>query len=378
MNLLRLAAMALLAVVLPLAAQAEDSVEPSGYSPVAGQSFFLLADSSFASDEVAKVRLEAPGRDYRRYMMEPYGGVDVRVYRIEQPLEFLKRQKNLHRVVAEGQYKGEGLSNTLAYLWDNWYRKSRRVMQRAFSYESRVQVTEEAPELKMGDAIKAPTPFEAQPQYAPMKGVPLVTQFRYPLWDAKAIQPPKGVELAGSSSQFLTVNPGNVYIPLGKLKPGLYLVEALVGKYRATTVLFVSNTVAVSKIAGQELLVWTARKHEGSAVAGAKVLWTDGLGVMRSGSTDGQGLLRLQHASPERSYLLGEDAEGGVFVSENFYYDSEIYDTKLYAFTDRPLYRPGDWVEVKIVGREFTSARDSKAAEAAPRSMRISLLVLTR
>lgn len=33
-----------------------------------------------------------------------------------------------------------------------------------------------------------------------MKGVPLVTQFRYPLWDAKAIQPPKGVELAGSSS----------------------------------------------------------------------------------------------------------------------------------------------------------------------------------
>ena len=366
MNLLRLAATALLAAVLPLAAQADDSVEPSGYSPVAGQSFFLLADSSFASDEVAKVRLEAPGRDYRRYMIEPYGGVDVRVYRIEQPLEFLKRQKNLHRVVAEGQYKGEGLSNTLAYLWDNWYRKSRRVMQRAFSYESRVQVTEEAPELKMGDAIKAPTPFEAQPQYAPMKGVPLVTQFRYPLWDAKAIQPPKGVELAGSSSSFVTVNPGNVYIPLGKLKPGLYLVEALVGKYRATTVLFVSNTVAVSKIAGQELLVWTARKHEGSAVAGAKVLWTDGLGVMRSGSTDAQGLLRLQHASPERSYLLGEDAEGGVFVSENFYYDSEIYDTKLYAFTDRPLYRPGDWVEVKIVGREFTSARDSKAAEAAP------------
>ena len=65
-------------------------------------------------------------------------------------------------------------------------------------------------------------------------------------------------------------------------------------------------------------------------MAGAQVLWTDGLGVMRSGSTDEKGLLRLQHASPERSYLLGEDAEGGVFVSENFYYDSEIYDTKLY------------------------------------------------
>lgn len=149
-------------VLLPFAAvQAEDTVEPSGYTPMAGESFFLLADSSFATDEEARVRLEAPGRDYRRYRMEPYGGVDVRLYRIEQPLEFLKRQKNLHRVLAEGQFKGEGLSNTLAYLWDNWYRKSRRVMQRAFSYESRQQVTEAVPELKMGNAMTAPTPYDA-------------------------------------------------------------------------------------------------------------------------------------------------------------------------------------------------------------------------
>lgn len=362
-----LSAAALLALALPFgSAQAEDEVPSSGYTPLAGESFFLLSDSSFAADEVAKVRLEAPGRDYRRYRMEGYGGVDVRVYRIDNPLDFLKRQKNLHRVVAEGDFKGEGLSNTLGYLWDNWYRKSRRVMQRAFSYESRKQVTEEAPELKMGDAIRQPTEFTPQVQYAPMKGLPLVSQFRYPLWEAKPIEPPKGVELAGSSSQFTSTQPGNVYIPLGKLKPGLYLAEAIVGKYRATTVVFVSNTVAVSKITGGELLVWTARKHEGTPVAGAKVLWTDGLGVMTSGSTDAEGLLRLGHASPERSYVLGEDAEGGVFVSENFYYDSEIYDTKLYAFTDRPLYRPGDWVEVKIVGREFKNARDSVAPGAAP------------
>jgi len=366
--------LALLAsVLLPLnSLHAEDFVPLSNYTPVSGESFFLLADSSFATDEVAQVRLEAPGRDYRRYRMEPYGGVDMRVYRIEKPLEFLKRQKNLHRVVAEGEFKGEGLSNTLSYLWDNWYRKSRRVMQRAFSYESRKNVTEEAPELKMGAAIATPTEYENTPQFAPLKGLPLVAQFRYPLWDAKAIQPPKGVELAGSSSDFVNVNPGNVYVPLGKLKPGLYLVEALVGKYRATTMVFVSNTVAVSKIAGDQLLVWTARKHEGSVVADAKVLWSDGLGVMSSGSTDAQGLLRLKHASPERSYVLGEDSEGGVFVSENFYYDSEIYDTKLYAFTDRPLYRPGDWVEVKILGREFKNARDSVAPTSAP--VKVSVL----
>ncbi|WP_460161351.1 alpha-2-macroglobulin family protein [Pseudomonas sp. S2_B10] len=362
----------LLALLLPFSCvNAEDSVEPSNYTPVAGESFFLLADSSFASDEPAMVRLEAPGRDYRRFRMEPYGGADIRVYRIDKPLDFLKRQKNLHRVVSDGQFKGEGLSNTLAYLWDNWYRKSRRVMQRAFSYESRKQVTEEVPELKMGEAMAAPTPYDAQPQFALIPGLPVVSQFRYPLWQAKPIQPPTGVNLAGSSSDFVSVAPGNVYIPLGNLKPGLYLVEALIGKYRATTMVFVSNTVAVSKIAGDELLVWAARKHEGSSVPKVNVLWTDGLGVMSSGATDADGLLRLKHVSPERSFVIGEDEEGGVFVSENFYYDSEIYDTKLYAFTDRPLYRPGDWVSLKIVGREFKNARDSVLPGAADVSVSV-------
>ncbi|MGO4323429.1 alpha-2-macroglobulin family protein [Pseudomonas sp. KB_12] len=355
----------LFALLLAPVVNAEDTVEPSGYTPVSGESFFLLADSSFASDEQAMVRLEAPGRDYRRFRMEPYGGADIRVYRIDKPLEFLKRQKNLHRVVSDGQFKGEGLSNTLAYLWDNWYRKSRRVMQRAFSYESRQQVTEEVPELKIGDALVAPTPYDAPPQFALIPGLPVVSQFRYPLWEAKPIQPPAGVNLAGSSSEFVNVAPGNVYVPLGQLKPGLYLVEALIGKYRATTMVFVSNTVAVSKIAGDELLVWAARKHEGRSVPKVNVLWTDGLGVMSSGATDEDGLLRLKHVSPERSFVIGEDEEGGVFVSENFYYDSEIYDTKLYAFTDRPLYRPGDWVSLKIVGREFKNARDSVQPSAA-------------
>lgn len=358
-------------VLQGVSAWADEGVSASYYEPLRGEPFFLLADSSFASDEVAKVRLEAPGRDYRRYQMEGYGGADIRVYRVEQPLAFLKRQKNLHRVVVDGQYRGEGLSNTLAYLWDNWYSKSRRVMQRAFDAKSRVLVTQEAPELKTSSTIGAPTQFSAEPQFAPIPGMQVLHSFRYPIWQAKPIAPPEDVVLSGSSSEFMQTMPGNVYIPLGKLQPGLYLVEALIGRYRATTVVFVSNSVAVSKVAAEELLIWTAHKHQGVPVSGAQILWSDGLGVMSSGRTDEQGLLRLRHHSPERSYVVGEDAEGGVFISENFYYDSEIYDTKLYAFTDRPLYRPGDWVEIKVVGREFKNARDSVLPLSAPLTLTV-------
>ena len=84
-----------------------------------------------------------------------YGGVDVRLYRIPDPMAFLRQQKNLHRIVVQPQYLGDGLNNTLTWLWDNWYGKSRRVMQRTFSSQSRQNVTQALPELHLGNATMA-------------------------------------------------------------------------------------------------------------------------------------------------------------------------------------------------------------------------------
>ncbi|ELN2579207.1 alpha-2-macroglobulin family protein, partial [Enterobacter kobei] len=180
---------------------AADELPPSGYLQT-GDTFFLLADSSFTSQEVAKIRLEAPGRDARRFNTEEYGGVDIRLYKITEPMAFLRKQKNLHRITLASKYQGEGLSNTLSWLWDNWYGKSRRVMQSAFSYNTRQQVTGVLPELKVGNAILAPTVYERPPQFAPLKQFPLLKEFRYPLWDAKPIQPPAEVVMEGASSEF--------------------------------------------------------------------------------------------------------------------------------------------------------------------------------
>ena len=116
-------------------ANADDSLPSSNYAPPAGGTFFLLADSSFSSSEEAKV--------------------DVRLYRIPDPMAFLRQQKNLHRIVVQPQYLGDGLNNTLTWLWDNWYGKSRRVMQRTFSSQSRQNVTQALPELHLGNATMA-------------------------------------------------------------------------------------------------------------------------------------------------------------------------------------------------------------------------------
>ncbi|HEX7910539.1 MAG TPA: MG2 domain-containing protein, partial [Paraburkholderia sp.] len=331
---------------------------------VDGQPFFLLSDASFGSDQLAQVRLEAPGRDFKD-ALQPYGGADIVVYRVPKPLDFLKAQKNLHRLNVAPNYQGEGLANTLAYLWDRWFTEARRAWQRVLSFAARSKATEAAPQFKLGEQTGKPTQFEQNSQFAPLKGYDLVARFRYPIWDAKAIAPPKGVNLEGSSSNFLETSAGNVMIPVGKLPPGLYIVEAVIGNYRAHTLLFVSDTVAVVKAASSGMLVWTARRDNGKPVAHTEVSWTDGVGVLQSGTTGGDGALMLQHVSPERSYVLGTDPQGGVFVSENFYYDSEIYNTKIYAVTDRPMYRPGDAVHVKFIGRTFQNATQSSAPAEA-------------
>ncbi|WP_229208190.1 alpha-2-macroglobulin [Duganella sp. Root198D2] len=365
-SVLKLCLAGLLALTALAGAQAQEAPS-SGYTLFKGEPFFLLSDASYGSTDEARVRLEVPGRDFGRSQLEQYSGADIVVYRVPQPLEFLKKQRNLHRVQVDGNYQGEGLANALSFLWDSWWKQSRLAWRSIFSSEARHAVTTNQPRLATnGEAMKRATVFASNPQYKPIKGFEMVDSFRYPIWQAKAIEPPKGVKMDGSSSEFIAGNSGNVMIPVGKRKPGLYLVEAIIGQHRATTLVFVSDTMAVTKVSSGQMLVWAARRDNSAAVADADVMWTDGTGVLQSGRTAKDGVVSMERSSPEHTYVIGEDRSGGVFVSENFYYDSEIYNTKMYAVTDRPLYRPGDEVNVKFLGREFKSARLSQAAAAAP------------
>ncbi len=337
------------------------------HAPFVGEPFFLLSDATYGSADLAKVRLEINNPS----ALEQVGGVDIVVYRIPDPLDFLQRQKNLHRVQVDAKPAGEGLGNTLTHLWDNWVVKARLSWQRLFSSNARQAVVQQAPALQTPKALTKPSTFEEPPQFRPLPGLKIAERFRYPVQVAKAIEPPKDLKLAGSSSEFIKPSEGNVFVPIGKREPGLYLVEAIAGQHRATTLMFVSDTVALTKVSGDQMLVWAAQRAAGAPVPKTRVVWTDGVGVLKSGATDEQGVLKFDRKSPEQTYVFGEDPSGGVFISENFYYDSEIYTAKVYTVTDRPLYRPGDWVSVKVSGREFRSARESVALKDADLTMTV-------
>ncbi len=334
-------------------AQAAQFAEP-------GASFYLLADSAFASKDEATVRLEADTDAAKRY-----GGVDMVVYRVPDAMAFLKKQKDLHKLDLKGDFRGDGAANAAAFLWDEWYVRSRRAWQRVFSSDSRTAVTKAAPALKAPALGHQQHIYKAVRQYKLLDGFELVSEFRYPLQVAQPIDPKQEARLPGSSSEFLRTVSGNVRIPLGKLAPGLYIVEGYMGTYRAVTLLFVSDTVLVTKVSGEQMLAWTAQKQTGTPVAKAELAWSDGNGVLKSGKTDEHGVLIMEKRAPEQNNVFGVDPQGGVFIAENFYYPAEVYNAKLYMVTDRPLYRPGDTVQLAVHAREFTSARKSTKIKPA-------------
>ena len=361
---LALATTVWLAAIQPaFVAAADDPPQPleNMRTPYTGEPFFLLSDATFGSDQTARVRLEVnqPGA------LEQVGGMDVLVYRIPDALTFLQRQKNLHRVQVGERAADEGLANTLTHLWDSWVVKSRLAWQQMFSANARRAVTQQAPALKTPANLTQSSVFEEPRQFRPIPGLQVVERFRYPVHKAQPIALPKDVKLEGSSSEFISVSQGNVFVPVGQRAPGLYLVEAISGQFRATTLLFVSDTVGLTKVSGDQMLVWSAQRSAGAPVPGTQVVWTDGVGVLKSAQADAQGLVKLDRKSPEQTYVFGQDPAGGIFISENFYYDSEVYNAKVYTVTDRPLYRPGDWVNIKVSGREFRNARQSVALKDA-------------
>jgi len=350
---------------------AASDIDPSGYSLYTGGKFFVLTDGVFSTEENISVRFEAAGNSD----LEKYGGVDVRLYRIAKPLEFLRAQKNLHRPKVDAKFEGEGLANALSYLWDSWFKKARLSWQRIFSTKTRVAAVATVPELKQTPPHSYQTQFSHENQFKPLPGMDLVDSFRYPIWKAKSQKNSKDTVMEGSSSNFLETAAGNVILPMGKRKSGLYLVEAMIGTYRATTLAFVSDSLVVSKVSSKQALVWTVHRSTGISIPKSKVLLTDGVGVLDQGVGDADGVFISKHEIPERSFAMIEDAFGGVAVSENFFYDSEVFQPKVFMFTDRPLYQPGDTVSLRALGRAL-KRESSKDVWSAMKEAKATLTVL--
>ena len=84
-------------------AHASESSENAG--------FFILSDRSYGSQEIAQIRLEV--QDVQA--VHQNAGVDIAVYKVPNPIAFLQKQSNLHRINTQAQPAQPGVWNCLLY-----------------------------------------------------------------------------------------------------------------------------------------------------------------------------------------------------------------------------------------------------------------------
>ena len=283
--------------------------------------FFILSDRSYSSQEQAQVRLEVQSVD----AVHQNAGVDIVVYKVPKPIPFLQSQKNLHRINTQAQPAQEGVWNSIVAIWDYVANSARQMARKLFTEDVRQTTVETAPELHVAK-INHPATHAAS--YKPLAGYEMTARFRYPLQYGKDVKPAdallSGANVGGSIDGYSTENGtpkeetppapfsnGNVYIPVGKLEPGLYIIEAMLADQRAVTMLFIGDAVAVTKTSPSGLFVWAVNRMTGAPEANVESHWTDGVGELAKGVTNAQGWVQLNHAAPEQTYLFAQDSQGG-------------------------------------------------------------------
>ncbi|NPV54120.1 MAG: hypothetical protein HPY71_11440 [Firmicutes bacterium] len=143
-------------------------------------------------------------------------------------------------------------------------------------------------------------------------------------------------------------------VPFSPPGPGGYLVVARDqrGRKQATWVI-VTRLGLVTKQANNALVVYAQDFASGRPFAGVLVRVYDGHTAIASGYTDRNGLLYVGKAGlPRNAVVVARYGPNFAHVNSTYYWEDSRY--KVYAYTDRPVYRPGQEVFFKGIAREDT------------------------
>ncbi len=160
----------------------------------------------------------------------------------------------------------------------------------------------------------------------------------------------------------------------GRLPVGAYLLEAHGGDATGRELILVSDATLILKSSGKQSLAFFSNALTGAPIANANVtLWetyTTPGGVSRwrryRQTTNSDGLALF--AMPERlnsSQNLFATAAGNdrqAFVTNSAYHPYDAQGWRIYAFTDRPAYRPKEKLQWKFIARNYRDGAYSTPA----------------
>ena len=299
----------------------------------APRSFSLSTTRTFAPGESVKIQLFARN----------VPALEFRVYKVRDAEKFFAGLKDLHSFGAQSSSPDERIDEKTwierlhdfkAHLW--W--RVRRFFRSQFTDEARDSFREQQGKLGKRSRVVGASEFARIPL---LNASQLVARW-------KLVTPPAVV----SETQQL---------PIDGLGPGVYLIEATDGSYKAYTVAIVTSIAVVERTINGQADLYVADRKTGAPVTEADVaLWANG-GLQSSGKTDNNGMASLtmtvrggaQGAEPENVWIMARHGDDAALVSPWGYGFTANSRNNLtsYVYTDRPVYRPGHTVHIKAVVR---------------------------
>jgi uncharacterized protein YfaS (alpha-2-macroglobulin family) len=339
-------------------------------SPAVKPRFSLSTNRTYGANEKARVYVGYQGID----------SLDFRVYQVKDPFRFFKQLNSPHQMGREDR-------NDVAEVAATVDRKP-SALEKIRSFKSSVYLTVKnyfRGQLRRESRTAFNDKFRSGEQ------LPLneADYARVPLLNSDQIT------IRGSWRQVLTATQ-NEYdtrmIPLGKLDPSVYLIEAVNGDLRAYTIAVVTDLTMINKTTRDgQMLVYAVDRKSGEPRAGVDVEVVKGKKIMGAGKTDSAGVLRvslqkdqpkpqamrqdreaaeLDPAAPleeaDNSYLVLAKRQEEFAVSDlqPYYFGGEEIEGEegavssdaiaSYVYTDRPVYRPEQKVYFKGIVRKLT------------------------
>lgn len=145
-------------------------------------------------------------------------------------------------------------------------------------------------------------------------------------------------------------------IPLEKLTPGVYIMTASADNITRSTWISISDLSLITKESGGTVLAYVVETNTGEPVEAANVDVMEAKKTVASGKTDATGICKIDFpvatgARPAR--MIFARSEGSIAFLNSTSYEEVSSPITIYAYTDRPVYRPGQRVFFKGIVREF-------------------------
>ncbi|MEK6398267.1 MAG: MG2 domain-containing protein, partial [Terriglobus sp.] len=296
-------------------------------------SFNLSTSKTFAPGDHPTIHLYTHNVD----------ALEFRVYRVNDPVKFLENLRELHSFGPEGSLLGPEHVDEKTWLerFHDWksrlWSRIRAFFRHQFSHDARQSLRRKQTKLNRKSRIVSAAEFAQIPVLNPSQ---LVARWRQQV-----------------PSTYIS-DANDLAVP--KLDAGLYLVEATDGRFKAYTLLVMTDVALVTRTTSTGITAYVVDRISGAPIAGAKVDAGYSQKTFASAMTDANGIadLPVQGTKKQDDNLwivaakekqVAISTPGGWVLSY-----SSHRDLVGYAFTERPVYRPTHTVHWKAILRDVS------------------------